>query len=122
MGISIDQYKYDFGRLLDHLMTFEGIDDRERLKEILLDFGEVLDGKYIILNNEQYEDGDCYYNLSAVIDAVFKTEDSFDAFMGSPCEKTGREEMISYVEIEDIADKYNIEQNEDYEWVLKELK
>ena len=120
MGISIDLYKYDFGRLLDHLMTFEGIDDREKLKEILLDFGEVIDGKYILLNNEHYEDGNCYYNLSAVIDAVFKTENSFDAFLYD-AEKSGKERMVSYVDIDDIADKYNIEQNDDYEWVKKEL-
>ena len=118
MSISVDLYSYDFGRLLDHLMTFKEIDDREKLKEILLDFGEVLEDKYILLNNELYEDGNCYYNLPEIIDAFFEMRDSFDAFLYNE-KKTGKKRMNSYVETDDIADKYNLERNDNYEWEKK---
>lgn len=116
MGISIDLHSYDLKKLIKLLMS-KGVTDEEKLRKILLDFGSVVGNRYILLNNEYYEDANCFYLLSQVIDAIFgKQVDSFDAFCGER-EKTGYEEMVSYMSPDDIDEKYGLELNDDGEWI-----
>lgn len=81
MGINIDLNKGSFSLLVSEIMKDKKINDKEMLEKILLEFGEKIEDNYIILNNEYYQDGNCYYKCSEFIDRYFETEDSFDAFI-----------------------------------------
>lgn len=107
MSISIDVIKYNFDELVNSLMKDEKINDKEMLEKILLEFGEKVENKYYILNNEYYEDGNCYYNVSTFIDKYFKTEDSYDRF------PSGNYRFPTYREIEDVEENLNIQLSEE---------
>lgn len=93
----------------DGLMKkFPEINDRVLLGKILDCFGTTFGDSYIILNNEYYEDGNCYYNLSTVISRVFKVDgDPFDVQLDL------EEEGLNYKEIYDAFEELGLDE-EDY--------
>ena len=64
-------------------------EDNQKLEDILRTFGNVIGDRYVILNNEFWEDYSCYYNVSTVIDKAFKVEDSFGEVFCNYDENTG---------------------------------
>ena len=85
----------------------------EKILDFILDsFGSTINDKYIILNNEFWEDCNCYYNISKVIDKVFNVENSFDCFLYNEL----KEILISYAEeydvLEEIETNFGIEVEE----------
>lgn len=81
MGIDIDLCKCNFKELKKAYMEkFPQIQDEDLLEKVLLEFGTVIGEDYVILCNEYYEDGNCFYNVSPVLEKVFKLPDDSDAF------------------------------------------
>ena len=107
MGMDIDVYKYKFKELKKSFMELPGVNDEELLTKIMLEFGEVIGDYYIILDNDYYEDGNCFYNLPNMIDKVFKTEDSFGVLLEQ------RESLLSYKALCDAYENLGLEEPED---------
>lgn len=80
MGIDIELYKYDWDKLIASLLKL-GISDKAKLEEILLYCGEKENNSYYLLNNEAWDEYNCFYAASSVIDQVFDVKDSFDIFL-----------------------------------------
>lgn len=102
MGRSVDLYSYDLEKLNAKLIDYCDImtnEDNQKLEDILRTFGNVIGDRYVILNNEFWEDYSCYYNVSTVIDKAFKVEDSFgEVFCNYDENITGRKELVSAME------------------------
>lgn len=109
MGYDIEVYKYKFKELKKSFMELPRVNDDDLLTKIMLEFGEVIGDYYIILDNDYWEDGDCFYNLSNMIDKVFKTEGSFDVLLEQ------RECMVSYKELYEAYDNLGLEEPEEEE-------
>ena len=109
MGYDIEVYKYKFKELKKSFMKLPKVNDEDLLTKIMLEFGEVIGDYYIILDNDYWEDGDCFYNLSNMIDKVFKIEDSFDVLLEQ------RESMVSYKELYEAYDNLGLEEPEEEE-------
>ena len=111
MGIDIEVYKYKYKELKKSFMELPGVNDEDLLTKIMLEFGEVIGDYYIVLDNDYYEDGDCFYNLSNMIDGVFKTENSFDVLLEQ------RESLLSYKELYEAYENLGLEEpEEEEEW------
>ena len=103
MGYDIGVYKYNLKKLKKSFMELPEINDEDLLTKIMLEFGEVIVDYYIILDNDYYEDGNCFYNLPNMIDKVFKTEYSFDVLLKQ------RESLLSYKELYDAYENLGLE-------------
>lgn len=109
MGYDIEIYKYKYKELKKSFMELPGVNDEDLLTKIMLEFGEVIGDYYIILDNDYYEDGNCFYNLPNMIDKVFKTEDSFGVLLEH------RESLLSYKELYEAYENLGLEEPEDEE-------
>ena len=109
MGYNIDVYKFKFKELKKSFMELPEINDEDLLTKIMLEFGEVIGDYYIILDNEYYEDWNCFYNLSSMIDKVFNTEDSFDVLLKQ------RTPLVSYKELHEAYENLGLEEPEEEE-------
>ena len=109
MGYDIEIYKYKYKELKKSFMELSGVNDEDLLTKIMLEFGEVIGDYYIILDNDYYEDGNCFYNLPNMIDKVFNTEDSFDVLLKR------RESLLSYKELYEAYDNLGLEEPEEEE-------
>lgn len=63
MGANINLEKCNYNELLDRLMSERNIQDKDMLEKILLSFGEKSGDTYYILNNEEWEEYNSYYNI-----------------------------------------------------------
>ena len=109
MGYNIDVYKFKFKELKKSFMELPEVNDEDLLTKIMLEFGEVIGDSYIILDNEYYEEWNCFYNLSSMVDKVFKTEGSFDVLLKQ------RTPLVSYKELYDAYDNLGLEEPEEEE-------
>ena len=109
MGYDIEVYKYNLKKLKKSFMELPEVNDEDLLTKIMLEFGEVIGDSYIILDNEYYEDGNCFYNLPNMIDKVFNTENSFDVLLKQ------REFLLSHKELIDAYENLGLEEPEDEE-------
>ena len=76
---------------------------------ILEQCGNKIGDRYIILNQEFWEDCSCYYTVSRVIDWVFKTKDSSTVFCNSNDNICDRKYLINTAEPYEIFD--NLREN-----------
>lgn len=77
LSISVDLYSYNYEKLVNRTLEVCKTDNRQLVEAILLQFGSKVDSKYVILNCDYYEEYSCYYNVSEVLDKVFKVDDTF---------------------------------------------
>lgn len=116
MGICVDLYKYDKQKLINEILRVGKIEEKEEnliLINFILDcFGDTIGEKYILLNNEFWQNGNCYYNISTVFEKVFNIPDENDFFGNVFCYPEYQEEMICYKEeydvLEEIEEKFGI--------------
>lgn len=78
MCISFHFMIYDEIELLDKYESYKGITDRNRLKDIMSEYGRFADGKYLLFHDNSYGETNPYYLLSIMIDMDFDIMDSFD--------------------------------------------
>lgn len=77
MGVSIDLYSYDYEALLEGIQSYTKAENTEVIRKILLIGGNVVGDKYIILNNELWEDNSSYYNVPNALERLYKVDDVF---------------------------------------------
>jgi len=119
MGIYVDLFKYDYAALCNEIVRVGEIErsfkNIKKLELILSKFGEIIGGKYIILNNEHSEDGNPYWNVAKAIETVFGVNEEnghymFDAFCNTRSNQPySSQDMITWAYansvLEDIKDE-----------------
>lgn len=97
MGQSVNLYSYDKKKLVQRLVEKTSIasdEDIELLNKILDEFGSTIGDRYVILENNFWEEYDCYYELGFAIDEAFGCKNSMDFYM-DVTEELGIEELVS---------------------------
>lgn len=105
MGRSIDLYSYDYEKLINKILKVCNTEDEELVEKILLSCGNKIGDRYIILNQELWEDCSCYYNVSIALERIFKIYDVFGkVFCPLKNEETDKQELINAIELYEIED------------------
>jgi len=81
MGVYVDLYKFEYDKLVDELLKYDKIENKEMLERILKGFGEKCGDYYFLLNNEYYDEYNSYYEVANLINEYFGVEDSFNVFL-----------------------------------------
>ncbi|EAD5202202.1 hypothetical protein E9535_15385 [Listeria monocytogenes] len=95
MGINISLYSYDYEALVEGIQSYAKAENTEVIRRILLIGGNVIGDKYIILNNELWEDNSSYYNISTVLERLYEVDDVFGEIFCTFDDKFGRETLIN---------------------------
>ncbi len=98
MGRSIDLHSYDYEPLVEGIKEFVSADNTEDIREILSVGGSVIGDKYIILNNELWDECSPYYNVAGALEDYFKVDDVFGKIFCTFDNKFGHEELINACE------------------------
>jgi len=110
MGRSIDLYSYDYEKLLNKTLEVCKTEEKELVEKILLSCGNKIGDRYVILNQEFWEDCNCYYNVARALERIFKIDDVFgEVFCTYTAIETDKHELIDAIEINQIEDKLGIE-------------
>lgn len=117
MGMSIDLYSYNYKKLTNKVLEVCETNDRELVEKVLLTCGNVIGERYVILNQELWEECSCYYNVATVLERIFKVEDVFGwVFCSCNDEETEKKELIRALEIYEIEEILGFElPEEDYD-------
>lgn len=106
MGVSIDLNRYDYEKTKKALLEKTNEKDENVIDKILQEFGTKINNDYIILNNEYYEDGNCFYKILEFIERYYKLEDgdAYDCLIYSD-----KEAMVDYKEIDRACENIGID-------------
>lgn len=114
MGQSIDLYSYNYEKLVNKTLEVCKTDNKKVVEDILLACGNKIGNKYIILNQELWEDSSCYYNVAIVLEHVFNTEDVFGkVFCTFDDDELEREDLISAIDKYEIYSNIGIDEPEE---------
>ena len=114
MGRSIDLYSYDYNKLKTKIADYCKTDNLELIEKVLSSCGNKMGDRYIILNQEFWEDASCYYNVANILDKIFKVDDTFgNVFCTFDDSETDRQELISAIEIYEVKEELNLDIDED---------
>lgn len=114
MGRSIDLYSYDYEKLVNKTLDVCKTDNRELVEKILLSFGNKIADRYILLNQELWDDYSCYYNVASILNKVFKVEDVFgDIFCSFNREEVDKKDLIAAMDKDTVLDNLGIGIEED---------
>ncbi len=112
MGYSVDLYGFNRNNLKQNILDKCKIEPNEqncKMLDFILDsFGSTIGDTYILLNNEFWEEYDCYYNISIVIDKVFNVEHSFGCFLNNETRENLISGVLEYDVLEEIEEKFGI--------------
>ncbi|MGG5333762.1 hypothetical protein [Enterococcus sp. AZ163] len=109
MGVNIDLHSYDYEPLLEGIKNYVGTEDTNEIDKILRACGSVIDGKYIILNNELWDGYSPYYNVAGALDRHFKSDDVFGEVFCTFDNKYGHENLINACDSPDeILEELNL--------------
>lgn len=110
MGRSIDLYSYDYEKITNKVLEVCKTEDKELVEKILLSCGNKIGDRYIILNQEFWEDCSCYYNVARTLERIFKVDDVFGkVFCTFKDDETDRQELIQAMEMYQIEEVIGIE-------------
>lgn len=106
MSINIDLNRYDYDKTKKALLEKTKEKDETMIDKILQEFGTKINNDYIILNNEYYEDGNCFYRVMEFIERYYKFEDGdvYECFI-----RSDNETMIDYKEIDQACENLGID-------------
>lgn len=112
MGCSVELYGFDKNNLKQSIFDKCKIEPNEqncKILDFILDrFGSTFGDVYIILNNEFWDEWDCYYNISGVIDKVFNVYNSFECFLTNETKQDLIASVLEYDVLEEIEKKFGI--------------
>jgi hypothetical protein len=117
MSRSIDLYSYDYEKLVNRILEVCDTDNRALIEKVLDACGNKISDRYVILNQEFWEDYSCYYNVAKALEKIFKVDDVFGkVFCTFDDNETDRKELTSAMDICEIFDEMGIEMpvEEDY--------
>lgn len=95
MGVNIDIHSYDYNELVDGIQKYTRTKDIKLIKYVLEQCGSHIGDRYIILNQELWEDYSAYYNVASVIDELFNVDDSFSEIFCTFDNKFSHEQLLS---------------------------
>lgn len=109
MSRLIDLYSYDYEKLTNRILEVCKTDNKKLVEKILLSCGTKIVDRYIILNQEVWEDCSCYYNVVHVLERLFKVDDVFEnVFCTFDDNVTDKQELIQAIEMYQIEDVLGI--------------
>ena len=85
-----------------------GATDVELSHKILDACGSFFGDKYVLLNNEFYDEYNPYFKVSYLFDSAFNKEDSSDVFLRG----AKQEEGINSVDVDEVAEELGIKLKE----------
>lgn len=114
MGMSIDLHSYDAEKLIGSIANYFGTSDVEKIREIMACCGEFISDRYLLLNNELWEDYNAYYQISEVLESAFGSEEKQDVFSKCICYSKGSDhkEICVGKEIDEIYESLGIVRKE----------
>lgn len=106
MSVCVDLNRYDYEKTKRALLEKTKEKDETMIDKILQEFGTKIDNDYIILNNEFWEDYNCFYNVMEFIERYYGFEDGdvYECFIRSI-----KEEMTDYKDIEQACENLGID-------------
>lgn len=117
MGRSIDLYSYDYQKIVSKTLKVCKTNNKELVEKVLLICGNKIGDRYIILNQEFWEDNSCYYNVSTALERIFKVDNVFgEVFCSFNDDETDKKELINAVEMYEIEEALGIDMNRDEEY------
>lgn len=102
MSVSIEVKSYKYDDLVDGIMDFCKTDNKELVEKILLAGGEHIGDRYLILNNEYWDEYDSYYNVPSVLEEKFDVEDVFGNCFCTFNDKYDKKEAVPSMSREEI--------------------
>lgn len=109
MGRSVEIHSYDYNELVNEILNVCNTDNKALVEKILLLGGEKVGDKYILLNNEFWEEYNSYYNIPTALEKIFKVDDVFGkVFCAYPNKIADSKELCSSVEMYEIEDALGI--------------
>lgn len=110
MGRSIDLYSYDYGKLTNRILEVCKTNNKELIEKVLLSCGTKIADRYIILNQEFWENSSCYYNVATTLETIFNVDDVFgEIFCVYGEDQTDKQELINAMEMYEIEEKIGME-------------
>lgn len=114
MSQSVEIHSYDYNQLVSAILNVCKTNDKEMIEKILLLGGEKVGDRYILLNNEVWEEFNSYYNIPTALEKIFKVDDVFGkVFCTYPDNIADEKELRSGIEMYEIEDAVGIEFEED---------
>lgn len=112
MGASIDLYSYDYNKLVTKTMNVCKTTNKELIERVLLSCGNKIENRYIILDQDFWEDSNCRSNLARVLERLFKVDDAYSDifFLDNDIDE---QELIQAIEINEIEDKLQMDLSEE---------
>lgn len=115
MGRSIDLYSYDYEKLINKVLEVCNTEDKELVEKILLTCGSKISDRYVILNQEFWENCSCYYNVATALERIFKVDDVFgEVFCNFKDEETDKQELVSAMEMYEIVEEIGLDVSDDF--------
>jgi hypothetical protein len=103
-----------YNKLVNEILKVCNTNDKTLVEKVLLLGGEKVGDRYILLNNECWEEYNSYYNIPTALEKIFKVDDVFGkVFCTYPNNIADSKELCSSVEMYDIENALGIEFNED---------
>jgi len=114
MGVSIDLYSYNYNKLVNKILEVCNTDDEKLVEKILCACGNKIGDRYVILNQEMWENSSCYYNVARVLEQVFNIEDVFgEVFCTFPLDDLDKEFLINSIYVDEIYEIIGIDPPEE---------
>lgn len=114
MGRSIDLYSYDYDKLVNKILEVCKTDDQKLVEKILGACGNKICDRYVILNQEMWDDSSCYYNVARVLEKIFKAEDVFgEVFCTFKLDDLDKEYLINSIYVDEVYEIIGIDPPEE---------
>ena len=108
MGRSINLYSYNYEQLTNELLKVCETNNTELVEKILLACGNKIGDRYILLNQEFWEEFNSYYTVASIFSEVFGIDDVFGKVFCTFDDKCKREELISAMAIYEVEEMLDI--------------
>lgn len=110
MGVSVDVHSYDYEELVEEIQKYLKTDNKILIEKILKTGGNIVGDRYIIVDNELWEDSNPVTIISSVFNELFDIDDFLSEIFYSIRDKANRKELINACDDVDTI----IENLEDY--------
>lgn len=112
MSVCVDLNRYDYNKTKKALLEKTKEKDETMIDKILQEFGTKIDNDYVLLNNEFWEESNCFYNIMEFIEKYYKFEDGdvYECFI-----RSDKDEMIDYKDIEQACENLGIDYDDLYD-------
>lgn len=105
MSMAIDLYSYDFEKLTDEILEFYNTNNKQLVQNILLSCGNKIGDRYIILNQDLWEEYNCCENVVKVLGRIFGGDEVYGEVLNVFKDNiTDKQELIKAKNIQQIEE------------------